>query len=677
MRYRTALFFLIALITCWVVSPLYGQDTDALYPMQKKTKWGFINAQGEWEIEPQHPQVLSFSEGLAAARTAGENQWGFLNKQGKWAIAPEFGQKRSAYRTYGGERFYSAPLDPFSGEYAPAMVDGELAYINKKGETVKRFPEYSVLRSFHEGLAVFAKDEDKGYINKKWSPVIEPEYEEAGDFHEGLAYVSEGFGNPYGYVNKEGDLVIEAQYEEAGRFSEGRAPVRAGSFDPYGYINTDGEWAIEPQFKEATPFSEGLAFVVTEEEEKKYYMDKNGEPKITSPIEGYKLCHGHPFRKGLALVSLVRDGEDCGRVSRVGSFPKALNSVYAYVNKSGEIVYRQSFENGRYLKQVNDSIQAAERREEKRREKAEARRERKQLEKCADFKAFGDTTASSYLEIGYKGVNRRFYYSNDVFEKTDGETFKYHIPAFQQEGGNAFLALRTITLEPSFINEDQLEAQDLGYRFSYGGENECIHFPSDATENGSVTNVTKNGQSSLWKRGKIKYTDPENSKNYFLINAVPDQYRTPNKTAKGESSVGGFIMVDDERLTLSEEDNVEFKYYPRQKKLEISIRARQKQDDGVRIYSEGVSIEKFEGSTGTYFDDPVHRFDDHYVEYYRVRAYSDKEVHVKHYRKALSEDGDVNNEDLSFSTKYLVGEYKGRSVVTAVDSEPVVFQLSN
>jgi len=158
MRYRTALFFLIALITCWVVSPLYGQDTDALYPMQKKTKWGFINAQGEWEIEPQYPQVLSFSEGLAAARTAGENQWGFLNKQGKWAIAPEFGQKRSAYRTYGGERFYSAPLDPFSGEYAPAMVDGELAYINKKGETVKRFPEYSVLRPFHEGLAVLAKD---------------------------------------------------------------------------------------------------------------------------------------------------------------------------------------------------------------------------------------------------------------------------------------------------------------------------------------------------------------------------------------------------------------------------------------------------------------------------------------------------------------------------------------
>lgn len=686
MRYRTSLLFLVAVIGFGIALPLYGQEKDALYPMQKKTKWGFINAQGEWEITPQYPQVLPFREGLAAARVAGKNKWGFLNKQGEWAISPTYGRKYSAYQRYGGKRFYDPPFDPFNGKYAPALVDSVLAYINKEGKTVKRFPTYSVLRPFYDGLAVFSKDDEKGYINKNWDVVIKPEYEEAGDFHGGLAYFKKSFGAPYGFINKKGTPVIEPQFEEAGPFTNGLAPAKAGAFKPYGYINRNGEWAIEPKFEKAHPFSEGLAFVTTKDGNKKQYINNKGVPQIVSPIEGLKLCHGHPFNNGLAMISIVKTGEECGFTTQFGSFRKAANSVYAYINKSGEIIHRQSFKNGRYLKRVNDSLELAEQKEEKREEQAEARRERKQLAKCADFKAFGDSTAGSYLEIGYKGVNRRFYYDNDVFQKEGPEAFKYHIPAFQHEPGNTFLELQPIRLEPSFLNESKMEANRLGYRFSLGMSmsrtNKCINFPTDATEDGSITNVKKKGQSSLWKRGQIKYTDPDNSKNYVLIHVRPDNYKTPEDEPKqGPTSVGGFILNDDdEKISLTEDDEVNFKHYPRQKKLEVSIRASQQLEGkgaGVRTYNSVVEIPNFEASPGKYFSEPVHRFDDHYVEYYRVLAYSKTDVHVKHYRQPLSEDETVNNDNLPFSQKYLVGEYKGGKVLTAVDPKPVVYQLSN
>ena len=130
-------------------------------------------------------QVLSFQEGLAAVRTAGQNKWGFLNRDGNWEIPPNYGKKRSAYQRYGGEKFYDPPFGPFHGEYAPALVDSAPAFINKAGEVVKRSPEYSVLRPFYDERAVFARDGEKGYINKNWEVVIEPEVVDQSDARSG------------------------------------------------------------------------------------------------------------------------------------------------------------------------------------------------------------------------------------------------------------------------------------------------------------------------------------------------------------------------------------------------------------------------------------------------------------------------------------------------------------
>ncbi len=681
-------FLLVAIVSCsWSIFPVYGQENETLYPMQKKTKWGFINAQGEWEIEPQYPQVLPFSEGLAAARTSGKNKWGFLNTSGEWAISPTYG-KPGAYQTYGGKEFYDAPVTPFHGTYAAAVTDSAAILINKKGETVKNFPEYGLLRPFYDGLAAFGKKnehgfmKEKGFINEKWEVVVEPNYEEIGNFHEGLAYAEKRSGNSYGYIDKKGEWAIEPQFDEVGPFNDGLAPVKTGAFEPYGYIKENGEWKIEPNFETATPFSEGLAFVTTEEEKAKKYIDRNGKSKIASPIDGFKICNGHPFENGLALVNLVKKKEECGRTMQLLGKQKTVpNAALGYIDKSGDIVYRQSLENGRYLKHVSDSIQAAERRAEKRMEKARARREKNELAECADYKAFGDTTAGSYVEIGYRGVTRRYYYNNDVFEKRGPEKYRYYIPPFQRENGNTFLQIRPITLEPSFMNEDELEPEDLSYGFSLGRgfsrSNPCIEFPSDATEDGTVSNVTKKPQSSLWKQGQIKYTDSGNSKNYILINAHPDQQRTPPE------SLGGFTLHDEKKVSLSNEDKLTFKYNSKKNTLQIQGRYSTEGDDGGTLTTGfRTSIQNFDGTTGKYVNEPIKKRNGQYlaVEYYHVLTYSDETVHIKHYKRDFTKkgvevpDGKLNKETLPFTEEQLIGEYKGAGVIQL---KPVAYTLTN
>jgi len=76
-----------------------GRFSGGLAPackMDEETKtrlWGFIDAQGQWVIEPQYTSADTFSaEGLAAVNTGtvDKPRWGFVNTDGSVAIEPRF-----------------------------------------------------------------------------------------------------------------------------------------------------------------------------------------------------------------------------------------------------------------------------------------------------------------------------------------------------------------------------------------------------------------------------------------------------------------------------------------------------------------------------------------------------------------------------------------------------------
>ena len=61
---------------------------DCMIAVCENGKWGFIDLQGEFVIEPQYICARSFSNGLAAVYDG--NAWGFIDTDGKLAIPYQF-----------------------------------------------------------------------------------------------------------------------------------------------------------------------------------------------------------------------------------------------------------------------------------------------------------------------------------------------------------------------------------------------------------------------------------------------------------------------------------------------------------------------------------------------------------------------------------------------------------
>ena len=110
----------------------------------------------EWVIPPQFEEVLSFSEGVAAAKVDG--LWGFIDKTGQFVIEPQY--------AYG--------VESFSDGYALIQTDWVPFYINKDNEEVM-LTAYDFMRtSFSDGVAVcraFAVEEPCFIIDTDGNPL--------------------------------------------------------------------------------------------------------------------------------------------------------------------------------------------------------------------------------------------------------------------------------------------------------------------------------------------------------------------------------------------------------------------------------------------------------------------------------------------------------------------------
>ena len=51
-------------------------------------KCGFVDEDGNWQIEPQFDEGKNFSEGKAAVRI--KNRWGYIDESGNFIIEPIF-----------------------------------------------------------------------------------------------------------------------------------------------------------------------------------------------------------------------------------------------------------------------------------------------------------------------------------------------------------------------------------------------------------------------------------------------------------------------------------------------------------------------------------------------------------------------------------------------------------
>ncbi len=160
-------------------------------------KWGFIDKQGKYVIEPKFENLSYFTEGLAAVKDA--NKWGYIDHTWSFVIPPKF---RRAQK--------------FSEGLAAVLLEkngkSHWAYIDRTGKVAISLNANMIALPFSEGMAIVAvrkgKDFDSlmGYIDKTGEIVIPLQFDEMiFPFQNGLARVT--VDGKIGYIDKTGKWV--------------------------------------------------------------------------------------------------------------------------------------------------------------------------------------------------------------------------------------------------------------------------------------------------------------------------------------------------------------------------------------------------------------------------------------------------------------------------------------
>ena len=311
-----------------------------------KKKWGFINRNGEWVIEPQFDKTKEFNSGIAVVNkdkewiyinTKGEqiltnissdkiydfkdgfaviregDYVGFINTDGKTVVEPKFQKAFDFVNGYAkvkendkwglidtsGNYFVKTEYDGISNVYNGQIVanKGETHGLVINGEFKEVVGAQDIWDFSVNGKITYAKKNDKiGFIDKEGNWIIEPTYDKVRAFVNGLAPVS--LDKNWGYINTSGEIVIPFEYRDAEIFSEdGLAPVKAD--DLWGFIDTKGKLVIDYKYKitaggfsifeknNIKGFHNGLARV--KEEKTWVYLNTKGEVLNNMTFENLEL----------------------------------------------------------------------------------------------------------------------------------------------------------------------------------------------------------------------------------------------------------------------------------------------------------------------------------------------------------------------------------------------------
>ncbi|KGP74423.1 WG repeat-containing protein [Pontibacillus yanchengensis] len=279
-------------------------------------RWGYIDARGDFRIQPQFGRANDFQKnGLAIVEDENGN-YGVIDTKGQFIVKPEYQ--------------YIAPYQD-----GRAVVSDQNGYgvIDEKGNVLTN-KYYSFIGSYQDDVAVFSQQKEEGtlygYLNKKGEEVIPAQYLLAEDFKERKALVKI-HENQYALLNKEGKLLYTYPYPYVGQRGDGLLVFQRETDGKYGYINEKGKVILEPQYDGAQAFRDGRA--------------------VINRIDDYLYYYGLINKSGKKILDTeYNDIEQLGenRIA-VGKAVKAdqpyLGSLYAIATTNGEFLSDFRYEN--------------------------------------------------------------------------------------------------------------------------------------------------------------------------------------------------------------------------------------------------------------------------------------------------------------------------------------------
>lgn len=288
----------------WAIEPRfvqYGEFAEGLaWAAEKGTAYGFIDRSGEWVIRPRFRHATEFSEGLAAVEDR-SGRWGYIRRDGTWAIAPRFGS---------AQPFHEGRAAAEEGE----GYRGPWGYIDASGAWIVP-PRYRHSPGFLYGRSAFDHAIAEVDLGDGWThelidrdgrvvKTLRTTWLRRGD---GLLLVlvghsdacSKAGGDVWAYLDERGESAFDGRFCGAREFSGGLAV--AWKDGKYGYLDRRGAWAIPPRYDVAGDFSEGLANVKADGRRKCWdFIDTTGAVVIPCVGDG----RAQKFEHGLAAIDV-------------------------------------------------------------------------------------------------------------------------------------------------------------------------------------------------------------------------------------------------------------------------------------------------------------------------------------------------------------------------------------
>jgi hypothetical protein len=253
----------------WVVEPqfddAYGFD-NGIAKVLFNHKVGYIDKKGAWVIKPTFKHIGDFKDGMALAEIFVDDMYhrrmGFINRKGAWIIPPDY---RDLSDFNDDEWIFATKYDP-----KHPRGEGQLGYLDRKGRFFTQKPEPKVLpktqiyqeTSYPEGSADSEPEEVEEMIewgddrtgkvgikdpSGKW--LISPQFEAVSIFAEkGIFRACKG--GKWGIMNKKGTWIVRPQYEHeefVSEFYDGVAMITTNE-GKVGFINLKGKWVIKPKY---------------------------------------------------------------------------------------------------------------------------------------------------------------------------------------------------------------------------------------------------------------------------------------------------------------------------------------------------------------------------------------------------------------------------------------------
>lgn len=283
-------------------------NAQSLATVRQNDKWGAIDRQGNWVIQPEYDFLGEFSEGLVFAYIVDQFA-GYIDKKGNRKI-----------NLYLSESAHGTCHNGFVIDCCPWRL------IDSTGKRLKT-ESYSHFMGFSNALCVVNKG-GKSYTSWFDDPDLE--------LHDVARW--EKRGGKWGAIDTSGKIVIPLIYDYPFQFEEEYAVIVQKKDEKYGfhYLDKNNNILNKEPFDFAMPFSEGLGLVNYGMGSKDFllfgygkgkwvYVDKQMKPVFKLPT-GLKVAYG--FSEGMALVAKV-DSEN--------------QLIYGFMNKKGKIVIKPKY----------------------------------------------------------------------------------------------------------------------------------------------------------------------------------------------------------------------------------------------------------------------------------------------------------------------------------------------